>query len=105
MVVKPSEKEEDYFARLEFERRKKAEEEKHRRLTKEEKKRAKELHYMRCPKCGMELIEVDYKGIKVEKCSECEGVWLDAGELAVVSQLEKTVLDKLFSVFTGTNPP
>jgi uncharacterized protein with PIN domain len=105
MVVKPSEKEEDYFARLEFERRKKVEEEKHRRLTKEEKKRAKELHYMRCPKCGMELIEVDYKGIKVDQCSECEGVWLDAGELAVASKLEKTVLDTLFSVFTRTNQP
>jgi len=26
-------------------------------------------------------------------------VWLDAGELETVSQLEKTGLDKLFSVF------
>jgi len=103
--VKPSEKEEEYFARLEFERRKKVEEEKHRRLTKEEKKRVKELHHMRCPKCGMELIEIDYKGIKVDKCSECEGVWLDAGELAAVSKMEKTVLDKLFSVFTRMNHP
>ena len=54
---------------------------------------------MRCPKCGMELIEIDYKGIKVDKCSECEGVWLDAGELEAISKFEKTVLDKLFSVF------
>jgi len=54
---------------------------------------------MRCPKCGMELIEIDYKGIKIDKCSECEGIWLDAGELEAVSKLEKTVLDKLFSVF------
>ena len=103
MVVKPSEKEEEYFARLDFERRKKVEEEKHRRLTEEEKKRVQELHQMRCPKCGMELIEVDYKGIKVDKCSECEGVWLDPGELEAVSKLEKTALDKLFSVFSRTN--
>jgi Zn finger protein HypA/HybF involved in hydrogenase expression len=100
MVVKPSEKEEEYFARLEFERRKKVQEEKHRRLTEEEKKRVKELHHMRCPKCGMELIEIAYEGIKVDRCSECEGVWLDAGELEAVSKLEKTVLDKLLSVFT-----
>jgi len=59
----------------------------------------KELHYMKCPKCGMELIEIDYKGIKVDKCSECEGVWLDAGELEAISRFEKTNLDKLFSVF------
>ena len=51
------------------------------------------------PKFGMELIEIDYKGIKADKCSECEGVWLDSGELEVISKFEKTSLDKLFSVF------
>jgi hypothetical protein len=99
MAWKPSEKEEEHFARIEFERRKKLEEEKHRKLKEEDKKRLKGLHYMRCPKCGMELIEIDYKGIKVDKCSECEGVWLDAGELEAISRLEKTGLDKLFNVF------
>ena len=99
MVGKPSEREEEYFARIEFEKKKKLEGEKHRKLKEEDKKRLKELHYMRCPKCGMELIEIDYKGIKVDKCSECEGVWLDAGELEAISRFEKTNLDKLFSVF------
>ena len=99
MVWKPSEKEEEHFARIEFERRKKLEEEKHRKLKEEDKKRLKGLHYMRCPKCGMELIEIDYKGIKVDKCSECEGVWVDVGELEAISRFEKTNLDKLFSVF------
>jgi len=99
MVWKPSEKEEEYFARMEFERRKKLEEEKHGKLKGEDKKRQKELHYMRCPKCGMELIEIDYKGVKVDKCSECEGVWLDAGELEAISRFENNVLVKFFSVF------
>ncbi len=48
----------------------------------------------------MELIEIDYKGIKVDECSKCEGVWLDAGELEAISRFEKTSLDKLFSVFS-----
>jgi len=99
MSVKPSEAEEEYFARQEYERKKKVEEEKHGRLAEEERKRLKDLHYMRCPKCGMELIEVNYKGILVDKCSECEGIWLDTGELESVSKLEKAGLDKLFSVF------
>ena len=99
MPLKPSEQEEEYFARMEFERKKKIEEEKHKKLGDEEKKKLKKLHYMRCPKCGMELIEIDYKGIKIDECSECEGIWLDAGELETVSKLEKTGLDKLFSVF------
>lgn len=99
MPVKPSEKEDEYFARLELEHRKKLEEEKLKKLGEEEKRRLKELHYMRCPKCGMELSEVDYKGIRIDKCLRCEGIWLDAGELEAISKLEKTALDKLFSVF------
>jgi len=99
MSVKPSEKEEEYFAKMQFEKKKKIEEEKHKKLATEEKNRLKDLHFMRCPKCGMELIEIDYKSIKIDKCSECEGIWLDAGELDSVSKIEKTGLDKLFSVF------
>ena len=97
--MKPSEKEEEFFVRTEFARKKKIEEEKHKRLAEEEKKRLKELHYMQCPKCGMELIEIDYKGMKIDECSECYGIWLDAGELETVAKLEKTGLDKFFSIF------
>jgi YgiT-type zinc finger domain-containing protein len=59
MAWKPSEKEEEHFARLEFEQKKKLEGERHKKLAEEEKKMLKELHYMKCPKCGMELIEID----------------------------------------------
>ncbi len=97
--MKPSEREAEFIARMEFDKKKKIEEEKHKKLQEEEKKRLKEQHYMRCPKCGMELIEIDYREIKVDKCSECSGIWLDAGELEAVARLEKGGLDKLFSVF------
>ena len=97
--MKPSEREAEYIARMEFDKKKKIEEEKHKKLKADEKKKLKELHHMRCPKCGMELIEIDYKEIKVDKCSECEGIWLVAGELEAVAKLEKGGLDKLFSVF------
>jgi len=99
MAKKPSEKEDEYFARMEFERRKDIEEEKQKKLAEGEKKKLQEFHSMHCPKCGMKLIEVDYKKIKVDKCSHCQGVWLDAGELEAVSGLEKSGLDKFFSVF------
>ena len=99
MPNKPSEMEEEYFARLEFERRKKQEAEKQARIVEEEKHKLKKLHYMACPKCGMKLIEIDYKGIAVDKCSVCEGVWLDAGELEAIARLEKGMLDKWFRVF------
>ena len=97
--MRPSEREEEYFARQEFEQKKKIEEEKHKRLAEEEKKKRKALHFMMCPKCGMELIEINYKEIKIDKCSECDGVWLDAGEMEQAAKMDKTGLDKLFSVF------
>ena len=99
MPIKPSDKEEEYFARLEFDRKKKQEEQLRTQMDIEEKQKSKELHYMHCPKCGMKLIEIDYKGIEVDKCSSCDGVWLDAGELEAISKLEQTKLNKLFVIF------
>ena len=90
MSMKPSSKEEEFFARQQFEKLKKVE---------EEKRKVRELHYLKCPKCGMDLIEIDYKSIKVDKCSACEGVWLDAGEMEAVAKMDKPGLDKLFNVF------
>ncbi len=49
---KPSEKEEEYFARQAVER----------------------------------MAELDYKGVKIDRCMNCQGVWLDAGELELVTQ-------------------
>ena len=85
MVEKPSQSEEEYFARLEFERRKKAAEERASALAQEERRRLRELHHMRCPKCGMELVEVSFRSIQVDRCSSCNGVWMDAGELETVA--------------------
>ncbi len=99
MSQKPSVKEDDYFFRLEIKRRKQAEQEKMARIDAQEKKNLKELHYMHCPKCGQQLFEIDYKGIAVDKCSQCDGVWLDAGELEQISKLEKNKMDSWFNVF------
>lgn len=99
MTMKPSQQEEEYIARMEFEKKKKIEQEKQKKMVEEDKKRLKELHFMKCPKCGMDLIEIEYKGIKIDECSSCLGVWLDAGELEAVSKLEKSYMDKFFSIF------
>ena len=95
-IRKASESEGEYFARLEFERRKKVEEGKHRQMAEAEKRQRKELHFMHCPKCGMKLIEVDYKSLKVDRCSACGGLWLDAGELEAAVALEKGLLGRIF---------
>ncbi|MBI5476679.1 MAG: zf-TFIIB domain-containing protein [Ignavibacteriales bacterium] len=99
MPVKPSDKEEEYFNKLDLERRKKINDEKLKLSMEEEKIKLKELHYMRCPKCGMELREINYKGINVDNCVSCDGVWFDAGEIDNLLKLEKPAINKLFSVF------
>jgi len=99
MPVKPSTKEEEYIARLEFEEKKKRDEERTKRLLAEEKNKIKELHFMKCPKCGMNLIEISYKSMKIDKCSSCAGIWLDSGEFEMVTEMEQSALDKFFGVF------
>jgi len=99
MPEKSLDKEEEYFARIEFERLRKLHEEREKQYEENERKRLRELHHMRCPKCGMELHEIDYKGIKIDKCFGCEGCWLDAGELETLTAMEKKGLDGLRSIF------
>lgn len=36
---------------------------------------------MRCPLCNVSMREVDRRGVRIDVCPECRGVWLDAGEL------------------------
>lgn len=99
MAMRPSEKEAEFIARQEYMRLKKLAEEKQHKMKSDELTRLKELHHMHCPKCGLGLVEIDYKGVKIDKCSGCEGIWLDAGELDQVAGMEKGALDKLFGVF------
>ncbi len=95
MPLKPSEKENEYLVREEFKRKKSTEEKTQILMPAKVKEKLKELHYMHCPKCGMNLIEIDYKGLAIDKCSSCDGVWLDAGELEAVSNME---IDELIKI-------
>jgi hypothetical protein len=47
----------------------------------EETARLRKLHHMKCPKCGHDLKVEDGLGIEIDRCTFCEGIYLDAGEL------------------------
>lgn len=36
---------------------------------------------MRCPLCDVSMKEVERRGVLIDVCPECRGVWLDRGEL------------------------
>ncbi len=55
--------------------------EKREREVADERRRLCELHHMRCPKCGHEMREEELETVRVDRCTFCEGIYFDAGEL------------------------
>lgn len=50
-----------------------------------EARKAKELHWMHCPKDGSEMIEFEIDhGLRFDECPLCKGIYLDFGELNVL---------------------
>lgn len=85
MAEKPSSHEEEYFARREAElvrqRRETAEE-----AVAAEKRRA---HYMKCPKCGYDLVTGTFENVEIDQCTHCHGIWFDAGEAESLVQRDE----------------
>ncbi len=76
MPDKPSRNEDEYFAKQSAELLKARKV----RAEREAEEAQRRSHYMKCPKCGADLGTEEYHGIQVDRCSECDGMWLDAGE-------------------------
>lgn len=103
MPQKPSESEEEHFARLEMERRKELAARRAAEMAVEEREKLKTLHFMRCPKCGEELGTLRLRGVSVDNCASCGGLWLDAGELdELVANADNGVLGKLRGIFKSS---
>ena len=104
--IKPSEKEEEYFLRKEAEKRKAAAEQAKQDLAEAEQQKLKELHYMRCCKCGMEMTEITYRGVQIDKCFSCGGIYLDDGELEQLAGDDQKggLLSGLRRIFSGEEP-
>ncbi len=98
-IDKPSRAEDEYFARQEIERRKKWAAEQSAKMAEAEKEKTKQAHWMKCPKCGMDLQEIGFHGVKVDQCANCGGIFLDAGELEQLSKHDAGVMDRVFSIF------
>jgi hypothetical protein len=78
---KASSSEDEYFVREDAEKKRKLALQGKKEKQAEELKRLKDLHFMRCPKCGLQMHEVKFRGVDVDVCFSCNGVFLDEGEL------------------------
>src|SRR5437773_12464948 len=81
----PSRNEDEYFARQDAELIKQM----RAKLDGERSAQDRKAHYMKCPKDGADLKEEMHGQAKVDLCPECGGMWLDAGELALMQHVEK----------------
>lgn len=53
---------------------------------------------MRCPRCGAVAVLVSMAPVRINVCSACQGVWLDAHELEKLKALDSAgQLDMLWS--------
>lgn len=98
MISSPYENE--YFVREDAERKRKLAQKVRRELEEAERHRLKLLHWMRCPKCGLEMHEVTYRGMTVDVCFSCNGIFLEEAELAHIQKPEsKGVMSGILNWF------
>ena len=43
--------------------------------------------HLNCPNCQVELKRLDLKGITLDHCETCDGLWFDKGELQGVMRI------------------
>jgi len=97
--MKPTAREHEYFARQEAERSRQGADERRAKLLEEDRERERSLHFMKCPKCGMRLEEIEVGNVHVDKCSGCQGIWLDKGELELIREQEAGFMGRLLKMF------
>lgn len=49
---------------------------------------------MLCPRCENELEEIVYEGIIVDTCPNCQGEWLDKGEILLINKAREEVFSE-----------
>ena len=98
-TVKPSHEEEEYFARQEIEKRKDLAEKVKAQMQAEDLEKLKQLHYNHCARCGFEMHPVIFKGVTIDKCPHCGGIFMDAGEVEQIIGKESGFIGSVLGLF------
>jgi Zn-finger nucleic acid-binding protein len=56
-----------------------------RRAQLDAQRRANAVGEIKCPRCGSEMDEILLEHVKIDRCSGCGGVFLDNGELEMLT--------------------
>lgn len=88
-VQKPSSAEDEFFVREDAEKKRRLALAVKLQTGEAEQERLRALHHMRCPKCGMELKTVAFRGVDADLCFACGGLFLDRGEIDLIARPEQ----------------
>jgi uncharacterized protein len=99
--MKPNKTEDEYVWVQELQDRLARMEQKQQAQSRAEKARLKELHWMRCPKCGQQLVSEECDSVEIDVCPSCKGVWLDAGELGTIVENTGSFFHSCLRVIRG----
>jgi uncharacterized protein len=86
---KPSEGERDYFQKQDQEKMLRLAAQRKDKATAEAAEELRLAHWMRCAKCGNEMESMPFRGVEIERCPNCGGVYLDSGELETLAGEDK----------------
>lgn len=96
--------EDEYFRRQEAERRSDEARDNLQqtiRVNQAEKVRLEAARLRRCPECKIGLAARTLRGIEIDQCNFCQGIWLDAGELEQLITPVHGFLTKLRGIWRG----
>ncbi|MDA1082314.1 MAG: zf-TFIIB domain-containing protein [Gemmatimonadetes bacterium] len=93
MAETPSANEDEYFLKQDADLVKELRAKRNAERVEEERK----SHFMKCSKCGADLKEIKTNDVAVDVCSDCGGMWLDAGELDLLRKVKEHRFGSLFS--------
>ena len=98
-VHRPSQLEEEFFAREEAEKKRKLALHEAKAMAAAERDRLRDLHHMHCPRCGMGMHELTLRGVSIVRCFSCHGIFLDESDLAALQGEEGLVTRVLHFFF------
>lgn len=91
--------EEDYFIREDLASKHKLKVEHERERKKAHDQELKELHYMKCPKCGHDLLTKRMSYIDIDQCGSCGTLVLAPKDVDRFIAEEKSILKGLIDFF------
>lgn len=94
--------EDEYFKKRDMEAKAKLKAKLDAQKAEAEKAARKEMHYLKCGKCGSDMATQVFRGIEIERCGSCGAVLLDPGELEELAGEDQSgMISNFFSVFGG----